>query len=173
MRPSIRVLLYQGASYQGNRGLSMEDDAWTAADALCHPGVVVCLSEYMSIGLIFRIRIALGRRATGWPEEVRLMVCERLGLCPKHKWSALHRKMASRCVECGERTRCNPRVCTTCVLDYTHPYAMLTRSDIRDRWKGKRKGLDRIIQRELSPVKRTRTGAFMYWLRRVEEVMNP
>lgn len=133
--------------------------------------VLVCVTEHLSVGDVFRLRAAFGARgARDWPEEVRLLVAQRLGLRRACKWSVLSRRMATRCVECGVRTGCRPRVCAACARDGVHPHRMLSRADVRVAWKGKRR-LEYLLQYALVPAKRARTGAFVYWESDVARVL--
>ena len=138
------------------------------------PGVLIPLSEYLTVGDLRRLGRALCLRNEDWPFEVVVVVAQRMLLKRVRAYDmrslGVRMRQGGRCVECGVKSRRTPPVCGDCARDPTSPVAMSTRRDIVERAmleQGGIRGLLRRIQ-TLRVAKRDAVGRLYYWRRDVD-----
>lgn len=142
------------------------------------PGIILPLLEFLTLGEIFRLHRALAH-ANALPKDTIHVVAQRMQLKivrPSFTLNTLSRRMyAGRCVECGVRCACRPVVCAGCTRSETSFRSMVTRAEIRS--MRRERGLPRrrsiaLVQLCINGhVKRGRLGAFYYWRKDVERIL--
>ena len=137
-------------------------DIFCARDVLAHV-VPLCLMELLSVGDLFRLRIALGL-PYGDEEAVARLVGERMSLRRTYTLASLGQRMAlGRCRECGTASRRQVAVCGVCADGDTY-FALRDRDFIRQvlRAASKRK-LEHYIRHRMRPATRCGWGRLLYW----------
>ena len=141
--------------------------------------VLELLTDYLSIGTLFRLRIALAHAWCLPPDLARMIARERLHLVrtKRETWDSISRRLAtaaSRCVECGGATQCNPRVCSACSSDAEGFRAMVSRREVVAAYSRILKPRPRGLIAQLCAlkiVKVSRTGSRIFWRSDVRRVL--
>ena len=140
------------------------------ADLIACSELCDLLVDHLSIGDVFRLRRAVGREFVLSPYALATLAA-RMSLSTHRTYTleALSTKMfhTRRCVECGTPTGCVPRACYACISIEWSPVAMLTRAQIRDLCRARRRPYLTVLH-ACVPVRRDRVGRFFYWKRDVE-----
>lgn len=144
---------------------------------LAEPQVIVPLSQYLTMGCLFRLRRALPK---GSLDEDTLLQLLKTKISNKSfqrmhtasEWSAKLSIIANRCRECGQITQCNLRVCRHCSRDVGGYYAMVTRRNVHDRYSHTHPSQTQRLRMmsALKVAKYSQVGAYLYWERDMIQV---
>lgn len=145
-----------------------------AADLL---SVFDLLAASLTVSDLFRLSHALGAEAhhSRWTADLVAHVRRRLAVprrCALPLFLSTYLRRP-RCRECGAPSAAfPPRVCVPCARDPASFLLLLSRIDVRARYGAALRPRDFAhLFRSLPRAKRTRTGAFLYWVRDVEQAV--
>ena len=140
-----------------------------------HPVVLECLSDHLTLGELCRLRRALGTRRFDGSPNLGHLALRRLHLVrPSPDFSSVSRIMISsrhRCRECGRATQRQIRVCNTCAGEKNGYFQLVSRREIRARWRNVRTGFVRRTYEQVRPATRRSTGELLYWRANMDAIM--